>query len=320
MTPVPPVYLSVIIPFFNEEENVLPLYQRLLPVLQGLGRSYEIIFVDDGSRDGTAAALRRLAEEDPQLKVIELLRNFGQTAAMMAGIDSAAGEILVSMDGDGQNDPADIPSLLAEIDRGFDTVSGWRVDRKDHALSRRLPSQVANRLISWLSGVHLHDYGCSLKAYRRDVIKNVNLYGEMHRFIPIYTSWYGGRISEIPVRHHARMAGRSKYGLSRIAKVLLDLMVVLFLERYLTKPIYLFGGFGLVCLAGATGSFLWMLWLKLVEGKSFITTPLPILTAVMGVTAVLSILMGLLAELMIRTYYEAQNKRAYIIRRTYGKA
>ncbi len=305
--------ISVIIPFYNEEENIRPLYERLIPVLRSLDKSFEVIFVDDGSSDATVARAREIAAEDSAVKVVELLRNYGQTAAMMAGIDFARGAVLVAMDGDGQNDPHDIPRLLAELDRGYDVVSGWRKDRQDHA-SRTLPSRIANRLISTISGVALHDYGCSLKAYRHDVIKHVRLYGEMHRFIPIYTKWFGGKITEIPVNHFPRTRGVSKYGFNRIGKVLLDLAVVRFLDRYVTKPIYVFGGFGLASLGGSVLSFLWMLWLKLFEGTSFIQTPLPVLVAVLFATGVLSVLMGLLAELMVRTYYEAQDKRVYMVR------
>lgn len=307
--------ITIVVPFYNEEDNIGPLYDDLSVVLRGFGRSYEIIFVDDGSRDSTAKRAHAIAAADPAVRVIELLGNYGQTAAMMAGIDHARGEILVAMDGDGQNDPTDIPRLLTVLDEGYDVVSGWRKDRKDHALTRTLPSQIANRLISAISGVQLHDYGCSLKAYRRSVLKNVRLYGEMHRFIPIYTSWSGGRITELPVQHHPRLRGRSNYGLNRIIKVLLDLLVVMFLQRYLTKPIYLFGGFGLTCLFSSLGCFGWMLWLKVFDDKSFIQTPLPVLTAMLFVTAVLSMLMGLLAEIMVRTYYEAQSKHVYAIRR-----
>jgi glycosyltransferase involved in cell wall biosynthesis len=308
-----PAEIAVIIPFFNEEENIGPLIAQLTDVLAGLGKAYEIVVVDDGSADSTVERARAIAARNPSVKVVQLLRNYGQTAAMMAGIDFASGDILVAMDGDGQNDPGDIPRLLEELERGYDVVSGWRQDRKDSS-GRVWVSRIANRLISFVSGVELHDYGCSLKAYRRDAIKNVRLYGEMHRFIPIYTKWLGGKISEIPVGHRPRTRGKSKYGFKRVAKVLLDLVVVRFLDRYLTKPIYLFGGFGLLCLVAAGLTFLWMLWLKFAEGTSFILTPLPVLVAVLGATSVLSILMGLLAELLVRTYYEVQDKRVYLVR------
>jgi hypothetical protein len=218
------------------------------------------------------------------------------------------------MDGDGQNDPADIPRLLETLEQGFDVVSGWRKDRKDAMLTRTFPSRMANALISVVSGVKLHDYGCSLKAYRREVILNIRLYGEMHRFIPIYTAWHGARITEIPVNHHPRRAGQSKYGLSRIGKVLLDLAVLRFLDRHLTKPIHIFGGFGFFCLLGSIATFIWMLSLKLFDHTTFIQTPLPVLTAMLFCTGVLSILMGLLAELLVRTYHESQEKRIYTVR------
>jgi glycosyltransferase involved in cell wall biosynthesis len=309
-----PCELSVIIPAHNEADNVEPLYDELAAVMRGLGRPYEIIFVDDGSSDGTAARIAALAARDRQVKLVQLLRNYGQTAAMMAGIDYAGGDIIVAMDGDGQNDPADIPRLIAELDKGYDVVSGWRRDRKDSTVTRTIPSVIANRLISAISGVKLHDYGCSLKAYRREVIKGVRLYGEMHRFIPIYTTWFGGRIAELPVSHRPRLRGTSKYGLGRIAKVLLDIAVVRFLDRYLTKPIYIFGGFGILSILGGTAAAVWMFWLKLVEGRSFILTPLPIVVTMLYVTGVLALLMGLLAELMVRTYFESQDKRVYAVK------
>jgi dolichol-phosphate mannosyltransferase len=305
--------LSVLIPVFNEQDNLAPLYQRLKPVLERLGKSHEIIFVDDGSADATAERLRQLAAGDAAVRVVTLRRNYGQTAAMMAGIDHARGRVLVAMDGDGQNDPEDIPRLLDELDKGFDVVSGWRKNRQDHA-SRTLTSRVANRLISFISGVRLHDYGCSLKAYRREVIKGVRLYGEMHRFVPIYAAWQGGRVSEIPVNHHPRIRGKSHYGFERIIKVLLDLVVVRFLDRYLTKPIYVFGGFGVVCFAVGFAAGAYALWLKYGQGISFIQTPLPVLVAMCLTTGMLSILMGLLAELLVRTYFEAQQKSVYLVR------
>src|ERR1700682_1644152 len=243
--------LSVVVPLFNEEENVQPLLDELFAELAKLGRSHEVICVDDGSRDGTFAALRVIAARRPELRVIRFRLNFGPTAAMSPGIEAARGDVIVPMDGDLQNDPADIARLLAQLDAGCDVVSGWRKNRKDREFGRKLPSRLANRLISAISGVRLHDYGCSLKAYRRDVLRDVKLYGEMHRFIPIYASWQGARVTELEVNHRARRAGRSKYGLSRTFKVVLDLLVVKFLASYATKPIYVFGGFGLVSLGGA---------------------------------------------------------------------
>jgi glycosyltransferase involved in cell wall biosynthesis len=308
--------ISIIIPVYNEQDSIAPLHERLSAELPLLGRPFEVVLVDDGSSDGSGRLLADIARRDARFKVVSLRRNFGQTAAMMAGIDFAQGEILVPMDGDLQNDPADVGRLLAKLDEGFDVVSGWRKDRQDGAVRRNFPSRVANRLISWISGVHLHDYGCSLKAYRRDVIKGVKLYGEMHRFIPIYASWFGARVTEIAVTHHARKHGQSKYGLERIAKVLLDLLVVKFLAQYATKPIYVFGGFGLATLAVGFLAGLGALYLKFFEGVSFILTPLPLLAVMAAITGVMSILMGLLAELVMRTYYESQDKPVYLVRET----
>ena len=308
--------ISVIIPIYNEQDNIVLLHERLSAELSQLGREFEVVLVDDGSGDDSGRLLAGLAERDKRYKVVSLRRNFGQTAAMMAGIDFALGDIIVAMDGDLQNDPADVRRLLQKLDEGFDVVSGWRKDRQDGALQRNFPSRVANRLISWISGVHLHDYGCSLKAYRRDVIKGVKLYGEMHRFIPIYASWFGARVAEIPVAHHARLQGHSNYGLERVGKVILDLLVVKFLAKYATKPIYIFGGFGLVTLGLAAAAGLYAVYLKLFEGLSFILTPLPLLTAMALITGLMSILMGLLAELVTRTYYESQGKPVYLVKST----
>lgn len=308
--------ISVVIPIFNEKENIFPLYQKLSHELPLLQRPFEVVLVDDGSSDGSDDLLAEVAGKDPRFKLVSLRRNFGQTAAMMAGIDAARGEIIVPMDGDLQNDPADIRRLIEKLEEGFDVVSGWRKDRQDAELRRNFPSRIANRLISSISGVHLHDYGCSLKAYHRDVIKGVKLYGEMHRFIPIYASWRGARVTEIPVAHHPRIHGTSKYGLERVAKVILDLLVVKFLAKYATKPIYVFGGFGLANIGVSALAGVYAVWLKLIDGVSFILTPLPLLTVMAFITGVMSILMGLLAELVMRTYYESQGKTVYMIKRT----
>ena len=307
--------VSVVTPVFNEQENIGPLCRQILEVMEGLGRNYELIAVDDGSSDGSLHVLAALAKENKRVKVISFRRNSGQTAAIMAGIDYAKGDIIVLIDSDLQNDCRDIPLLLNKLDEGFDVVSGWRRDRKDAAVRRNFLSRIANRIISHLSGVHLHDYGCTLKAYRNDVIKGVRLYGEMHRFIPIYAAWMGGRVTEIPVRHHPRVSGRSKYGLERIAKVVLDLVVVKFLERHFDKPIYVFGGFGLFALFLSFLSGGTALYLKFVDGVSFIKTPLPLLTAMTFLVGVLSILMGLVAEMLVRTYYESQRRSAYSVRK-----
>jgi glycosyltransferase involved in cell wall biosynthesis len=308
--------LSIVIPVYNEQDNVFPLHERLSAALQSTGEDYEVIIVNDGSSDLTEANLKSIATTDPRFKIVNFRRNFGQTAAMMAGIDFASGDIIVGLDGDLQNDPADIPKLLDKLAEGYDVVSGWRVDRKDAALKRTLPSRMANWLISKISGIHLHDYGCSLKAYKTDVVKGVKLYGEMHRFIPIYASWQGGKVTEIAVNHHPRIHGSSKYGLERIIKVLLDLMVVKFLASYANKPIYVFGGIGLLSVAFAFVAGLWALYLKLFEDMSFISTPLPLLVVLAFITGVISILMGLIAEIIMRTYYESQGKQVYLVKDT----
>ena len=305
--------ISVVIPVFNVEDNVDALLDELFAELGKLGRSHEVICVDDGSRDRTFEKLSAQARRRPALRVIRFRLNFGQTAAMSAGIEAARGDVIVPMDGDLQNDPADIGELLAQLDRGCDVVSGWRKNRKDKEFGRKLPSRIANRMISAISGVRLHDYGCSLKAYRRDVLHDVKLYGEMHRFIPIYASWQGARVTEMVVNHRSRRAGKSKYGLSRTFKVVLDLMVVKFLASYATKPIYVFGGFGLLSLLGAVVAFGWALYYKLAGLKDFVQTPLPLVTVMFTLVAALSFLMGLLAELVIRTYYESQGKRPYLV-------
>ncbi len=305
--------LSVVIPLLKEEENVRPLLDELFAQLLKLGRTHEVICVDDGSRDGTFAALQAAASARPELRVIRFRLNFGQTAAMSAGIEAARGEVIVPMDGDLQNDPADIGRMLAQLDAGCDVVSGWRKERRDREFGRKLPSRIANWLISAIGGVRLHDYGCSLKAYRRDVLHDVKLYGEMHRFIPVYASWQGARVTEMVVNHRPRQAGKSKYGLSRTFKVMLDLMVVKFLASYATKPIYVFGGFGLLSFAFAAAAFLWALYLKVFQQRGFVRTPLPLVTVLFTLVGSLSLLMGLLAELVIRTYYESQGKRPYLV-------
>jgi len=308
------VVISIVIPVFNEEENVIPLSEKLLPALDRLGREYEVIFVDDGSFDSTLVKLKSLCGNNRKVKVLSLARNFGQTTALSAGIDFAKGEIIVPMDGDLQNDPEDIESLLRKIEEGYDVVSGWRKDRKDPFLTRRLPSVIANRIISLIGGVELHDYGCTLKAYRREMLTKIRLYGEMHRFIPIYSRWIGARVCEIPVRHHPRTHGGSKYGMIRVFKVILDLMVIKFLLSYSQKPIYVFGGTGLFMMFCALLSGIYAIYLKLFEGVSFILTPLPLLCVVLLMLGFMAILMGFLAEILTRTYYESQRKTTYQIR------
>src|SRR6476469_483092 len=266
--------VSVFLPVFNEEPNLLPLHAKLDEALTALGRSAEIVYVDDGSSDGSLKILREIAQLDPRVRVVALRRNYGQTAAMAAGIDAARGKVLIPMDADLQNDPADIARLLDKLDEGYDVVSGWRKNRQDKLISRKIPSQIANRIISWIGGVHLHDYGCSLKAYRREVIQDVRLYGEMHRFIPIYASWAGARVTEIPVDHHARTMGKSKYGISRTVKVIFDLITIKFMASYQTKPLYVFGAFGMIAFFISMIAGAWAIGLKLFRGTSFILTPL----------------------------------------------
>jgi glycosyltransferase involved in cell wall biosynthesis len=301
--------LSVVIPLFNEESNVADLYQQLCGQL---GADAEIVFVDDGSTDGTFKCLTEVASADSRVQIVRFRRNFGQTAALSAGIDRSRGDIIVPMDGDLQNDPRDIPRLLDKLAEGYDVVSGWRQDRKD-PWARRIPSRIANWVISVVSGVRLHDYGCSLKAYRRSVLADVRLYGEMHRFVPIYATWQGARVAELPVTHHPRSRGRSHYGFDRTPKVILDLIVVKFLESYATKPIYVFGGFGLLSLFAGFVVGAVTLYLKFSGIRDLVETPLPLLTALLILVGILSVLLGLVAELTVRTYYESQDKKTYVV-------
>jgi glycosyltransferase involved in cell wall biosynthesis len=308
------IALSVVIPLYNEEDNVAPLCRALLDALTGQPRSFEIILVNDGSADRTEQKLEEAAATDSRIRVVNFRSNKGQTAAMMAGIDYAVGTVIVPMDGDLQNDPKDIVRLLEKLDEGYDLVSGWRRDRQDNFMIRTLPSKVANLVISRVSGVPLHDYGCSLKAYRREMLQGFRLYGEMHRFIPIYAAAQGARVAELPVSHHARKFGQSKYGLNRTVKVLLDLLVVKFLTKYRTKPIYLFGQAGLGLLVLALFAGLWALYLKFFDNTSFVQTPLPLLVSLCVIAGLMCLLMGLLAELIMRVYYESQSKTDYRVK------
>jgi glycosyltransferase involved in cell wall biosynthesis len=311
---------SIIVPIFNEEENIPELHAELQDVLERFGRPYEIVYVDDGSTDRSFRLLKEISQQHPQVVVIQFRRNFGQTAALAAGIDASRGDILIFMDGDLQNDPAEIPRLVATMEEGeYDVVSGWRKNRQDAAISRKLPSRIANWLISWVSGVRLNDYGCTLKAYRREVIRNVRLYGEMHRFIPAYAAWAGARIAELPVNHRARRHGRSKYGINRTIKVLLDLLTLKFLSSYSTKPIYLFGGLGALCFLAGVVSFLLVLYLRLVEGLHINRNPLLEICVFLLLAGVLFITQGLLAELVTRTYHESQDKPTYVVRTMLGR-
>ena len=305
--------LSVVIPVFNEEDNIELLYEKLLFALTSTGRSWEVILIDDGSTDTSFEELEKITKLDHRVKVVKFVKNFGQTAALAAGIDHARGQVIIPMDADLQNDPIDIQRLLEKMDEGYDVVSGWRKDRKDAFANRLLPSWIANKMISVISQVPLHDYGCSLKAYRREVIKDVRLYGEMHRFVPIYATWLGAKVAEIPVTHHARQYGQSKYGISRTFKVVLDLMTVKFMSNYFTKPIYVFGTFGMASIGLSVMCFIWMVVLKYGYHTSFIETPLPVLVAMFFSLGFQFILMGLLAEILMRTYHESQGKRIYAV-------
>lgn len=310
----PAPYLSVVVPIYNEEESIPHLYAQLTTALEGLGKPYEIIAIDDGSRDGSFALLRDLAATDPRLRVVRFRRNFGQTAGFAAGFDRARGKWVVTIDADLQNDPNDIPAMLAKAESGFDVVSGWRANRQDPFLNRRLPSMIANRVISWATGVHLHDYGCSLKVYRAEVVKNIDLYGELHRFIPAIASWQGVAVSELPVNHAARKYGKSKYGIGRTTRVLLDLITVRFLLSYSTRPMQVFGGIGL--LSGALGSvlLLYLGYVRLIIGRSIGDRPLLLLAVLMVLIGVQFLAMGLLGELITRVYYEGRNRPIYVVR------
>lgn len=309
---------SVVIPVFNEEESLGALREALDRELGRLGKPYEVILVDDGSRDRSPEILQAWAEEDPRIKVILFRRNFGQTAAMDAGFRHAVGEFVIPMDADLQNDPADIEMLLKEAENGFDVVKGWRQKRQDTFVTRTLPSRIANALISWVTGVKLHDYGCTLTAYRREVLAPVRLYGEMHRFIPAYAVWAGGKMKEVVVRHHPRQFGKTKYNLSRTFRVILDLMTVRFLLGYASKPLYFFGKFGLGVLtlsflaaAGATLKKI-IYWSE----RPLFTDPFFYISIFLGLAGVQILLVGLVAELNMRIYYESQGKTPYVIRKT----
>ncbi len=309
------VELSVVIPIYNEEENIDALYEELKDVLEGIGRPYEIIFVDDGSADRSLELLEALAAKDGHVVVVSFRRNFGQTAAMAAGFDYARGEIIITMDGDLQNDPHDIPKFLDKMDEGYDLVSGWRHDRQDAFISRKLPSMIANRIISVVTGVHLHDYGCTLKTFRREITKGIRLYGEMHRFIPAIASGMGSRIAEVRVNHRPRRFGTSKYGISRTIRVILDLMTVKFLLSYATRPIQVFGLLGVIC--GGLGFFIALVMTiqRQFFGIPLGNRPLLLLAVLLIFMGMQFISMGLLGELQARTYHEAQNKPIYTVRK-----
>jgi glycosyltransferase involved in cell wall biosynthesis len=306
-------FLSVVIPLFNEAENVRDLHAQLTASLEAFGRSYEIILVDDGSTDDTVSRLLKIEAQDPRVRVLSLRRNFGQTAAFSAGFDHARGEVVVTADGDLQNDPQDIPRLVTKLEEGYDLVCGWRQDRQD-PLSKRIPSFFANRLISWATGVRLHDYGCSLKALRIDVVRGLRLYGEMHRFIPALASWMGVTLAEIPVNHKPRTRGSSKYGIGRTLRVLVDLFTVKFLGAYGTRPAHLFGLLGLGSFALGLGILFHLAFIRLFRDTPIANRPLLLLGVLLFVTGVILVAFGLLAELLVRTYHESQGKPTYVVR------
>ena len=307
------MYLSIVIPVYNEEKSLKPLYERIKGVCGVLDKEYEIIFIDDGSRDKSFDILEEIAQGDKNVKLIKFKKNFGQTAALSAGFERAKGEIIIPIDADLQNDPRDIPKLLAKLDEGFDVVSGWRKDRKDDFFSKKFPSQIANSLISFITKIKLHDYGCTLKADRSEALRGVNIYGEMHRFLPAYAARQGAAIAEIPVNHFPRKFGKTNYGVSKTFKVILDLLVIKFMLGYSTKPIYFFGGFGAISMFLGFTSGLLALYLKIFRSVSFILTPLPIITALFVLAGIQLIMMGIISDLVLRSNYDLSGKKTYVI-------
>lgn len=308
--------LSIVIPVYNEEENIKKLHQELADVLGKLGGEYEVIWVNDGSKDASLSVLQTLAKADAHTKVLNFVYNFGQTAAMSAGIKYATGDIIIPMDADLQNDPTDIPQFLAKIEEGYDVVSGWRKNRKDAFIMRKIPSWIANSIIRKITGVNIHDYGCSMKAYKRDLLQGINLYGEMHRFIPAYISWHGGKVTEIVVHHRARIHGETKYGISRTFRVILDLILIKFLSKYMNRPIHFFGGMGFIAVFLGFVAAATAIVFKVIHYKTIIETPIPIFSALLIIVGVQLIVMGIIAEMLMRVYYESQKKDPYIIKET----
>lgn len=310
--------LSILIPFFNEEENLHENYEQIRVVLDKLPLSSEVIYINDGSQDQGARIIKDIAKKDLRVKLINFRKNFGQTAAMEAAFKAAQGRVYITLDADNQNDPADIPLLLEKMNEGYDVVSGWREKRRDGLFFRKIPSKLANALISWVTGVHLKDYGCTLKAYKSEFIDHINLYGEMHRFIPAYAKYAGAKVTEVAVNHRARVKGQSKYGLSRTFKVILDLITVKFLGDYATKPTYFFGGLGFTFMLSSLLVTLYVLYEKLVVGVFVHKNPLFILAIFIFMLSVILIMMGVMAEIMTRTYYESQGKKTYSIKEMVG--
>jgi len=314
LTPISPITISVVVPIYNEVESLSALIEAIALALATQKLDYEIVCVDDGSKDGSADLLRQLAQSRTDLKAVLLRRNYGQTAAMAAGFQHAQGQAIVTLDGDLQNDPLDIPKLIAKLDEGFDLVSGWRQSRQDAALTRLVPSKIANWLIGWVTGIKLHDYGCSLKAYRAELITDMRLYGELHRFLPALAFIEGANIAEVPVRHHPRRYGRSKYGLGRTFRVLMDLLTIYFMKTFLTRPMHVFGLFGIISILLGTGLGLYLTFLKLGLGQSIGNRPLLILAVVLLIAGVQLFSFGLIAELLMRTYHESQSRPIYRVR------
>lgn len=306
--------LSIVLPVYNERDNLKEQHQRIKKALADSDKSHEIIFIDDGSSDGSDRILEEISREDKNIKVIQFVKNFGQTAAMSAGFDHAQGEIIIPMDADLQYEPRDIPKFLAKIERGYDVVAGWRKKRGDKYLTKTLPSRTANKIISRITKVPLHDYGCTMKAFKKNTIKNVCLYGEMHRLIPAYTAWHGARVAEIEIAHYPRKAGKTKYNLSKTFRVVLDILTVKFLTSYLSRPIHFFGGVGFISLFAGLLVGGAAVYLRFASGLHLTRSPLLLFAAFLGITGLMFILMGLLAEIMTRTYYESQKKPSYIIK------
>ena len=311
------IIFSIVIPIYNEEANIAKLAESILKALSGI--EYEVLFINDGSTDNSEKEIQAISKSNAHIKLINLRRNYGQTAAMQAGFDHSKGNIVIPMDGDLQNDPKDIPMLIEKINEGYDVVSGWRKIRSDKKFTRIIPSKIANMIISKISGIHLHDYGCTLKAYRKDILTDIKLYGEMHRFIPIYASWEGAKVTEVAVHHHPRTAGKTKYGLSRIPRVILDLLVIRFFDKSLDRPIHLFGQFGLLMFLIAFLLFLLAIFLKIFMNISFILTPLPLLVVFFSMSGLLCIFIGLVAEIQSRIYFEARDRPLYLVRKNLTK-
>ena len=305
--------ISIVIPIYNEEANIDKLTESILTALSDI--EYEVLFINDGSTDNSEKEIQDKIKSNSHIKLINLRRNYGQTAAMQAGFDHSKGEIIIPMDGDLQNDPKDIPMLIDKINEGYDVVSGWRKIRLDKKYTRIIPSKIANMLISKISGIHLHDYGCTLKAYRKEILDEIKLYGEMHRFIPIYASWEGAKVTEVAVHHHPRTAGKTKYGLSRIPRVILDLLVIRFFDKSLDRPIHLFGQFGLLMFVIAFLLSILAIFLKVFINISFILTPLPLLVVFFAMSGLLCIFIGLVAEIQSRVYFEAIDRPVYLVRK-----